>query len=52
VDTILHVHAVMVQLNLNGLPDHLVHVSVFGGEDTGVLELHLMVLTYAAFGHS
>jgi hypothetical protein len=35
------VHVVWMQLDLNGLPNHLVHVSGFGGQILGVLELML-----------
>jgi hypothetical protein len=51
VKTILPFHAVRVQLNLNGLPDHWVHESRLGEEDGGVLELNAMAQVNAVFGH-
>lgn len=49
---IFHVRAVKVQLDLSGIPDHLVHLSGFGGKDTGVQELDLMGQADAVFGNS
>jgi hypothetical protein len=40
-----------MRLDLSGLPDHLVHVSGFGGQDLGVLELDAMSLVDAMFGY-
>jgi hypothetical protein len=40
-----------MQLNLNGLPDQPVHVSGFGGQDLGVLELNTMCPADAVFGY-
>jgi hypothetical protein len=49
-EAILLVHVVLIQLDLNGLPDELVHVSGFGGQDLGVLELDTMSLAMFGYG--
>jgi hypothetical protein len=41
-----------MQLDLNGLPDYLVHVSGFGGQDLGILELDAMPPAGSVFGYS
>lgn len=41
-EAILPVHDVGIKLHLSCLPDDLVHVSGFGGEDIDVLELDLV----------
>jgi hypothetical protein len=43
-------HAVRVKPDLNDLPDYVVHVSGFSGQDASVLELHMMTQAYAVFG--
>jgi hypothetical protein len=50
-EAILPVH-VRMQLEPSGLPDHPVHVSGFGGQDLGVLDLDAMSLADAVFGCS
>jgi hypothetical protein len=50
-EVILFVHVIWMQLDLNGLPHHLVHVSVFGGQRAGVLEMDAMTQADAVFGH-
>jgi hypothetical protein len=40
-----------MELNLNGLFDQPVHVSGFGGQDLGVLELDTMSPADAMFSH-
>jgi hypothetical protein len=40
----LSVDIVGVEFNLNGLPDNVVPVSVFRGEDGGIMELNAMFL--------
>jgi hypothetical protein len=51
-EAILPVHVVWTQIDLKSLPDHLVHVSGFGGQDDGVLEWDTMAQAYVVFGHS
>jgi hypothetical protein len=46
------VHVVWVQLNLDGLPNHLVHVSHLSGQDGGILQLNAVAQVDAVFGHS
>jgi hypothetical protein len=46
---ILPVHVVRVRIILNGLPD--LPVSMFCGEDSGVLELNAVPQVDAVFGH-
>jgi hypothetical protein len=41
-----------MQLDVTGLPDHQIHVSIFGGKDSGVLELDAMAQADAVFGCS
>jgi hypothetical protein len=40
-----------MQLNLNDLPVHLVHVPGFGGKDPGILELDAMAQADTVFGY-
>jgi hypothetical protein len=48
---ILPVHVIQVELNLGGLPNHLVCVSHQCGEDDGVLEFNVVVQVDAVFSH-
>jgi hypothetical protein len=41
-EAILPVHIIGMELNLNRFPDHAIHVSGFGGEDGGFMELNDM----------
>jgi hypothetical protein len=41
-----------MHFDLSGLPDYPVHVSGFGGNDIGVLELDPMAPDDAVFGYS
>jgi hypothetical protein len=50
-ETILPVHVVRMQLDLSFLPNHPGHVSGFGGQDRGVLELDTMSPADTVFGH-
>jgi hypothetical protein len=47
----LPVHVVWMQLDLNGLPEQLIHVSGFGGQDLGVLEMDMMSAANAKFSY-
>jgi hypothetical protein len=51
-EAILPVHVVRVELDLSGFPDQPVHVSGFGGQDLGVLELDMMSPADAMFSYS
>jgi hypothetical protein len=51
-EAILPVHVIRVHFDLSDLPDHPVHVTVFSGEDAGVLELDSMAEAYTVFGHN
>jgi hypothetical protein len=42
---------VRVEFNFNGLPDHMVQVSGFGGEDAEVLEFELKAQLDTVLGH-
>jgi hypothetical protein len=40
-----------VELNLDGLPNNMVHVSDFHGEDGGIVELNAVFLADTLFGY-
>jgi hypothetical protein len=42
---------IWLYFNLDGLSDHLVHVSRLGGEDGGVLDFNVVALVYAVLGY-
>jgi hypothetical protein len=48
---IFSVQIVVVQFNLNGLPDHLFHISGLGGQDAGVLKLNVVAHFDAVLSH-
>jgi hypothetical protein len=40
-----------VEFNLNGLPDNVVHISGFGGEDGRIVELNSVSLVDTVFSY-
>jgi hypothetical protein len=50
-NTNLSVHAVGMELNLNGLPNDAVHVSGFIGEDGGFVELNAVSQVDGVFSY-
>jgi hypothetical protein len=47
----LSVDIVGVECNLNGLPDNVVHISCFRGEDESIVELNAMSLVDTLFSY-
>jgi hypothetical protein len=41
-----------MELNLNGLPNDVIHVSGFSGKDAGILKLNVVSQVNAVFSHS
>jgi hypothetical protein len=48
----LSVHVVVMELNLNGLPNDVIHVLGLGGEDGGIVYLNVVSQVDAVFSHS
>jgi hypothetical protein len=46
-----YVYIVMVEFNLSGLSNNVMHVLGFCGEDGGFMKLNAVCLVYAVFSH-
>jgi hypothetical protein len=49
--TNLSVDIVGMELNLNGLPNDVIYVSCFSGEDGGIVKLNVVSQVDAVFSH-